>query len=81
MSFVAHLHVEPSAYRRFNRRTLVGIQKRVAKQGNRSTLVRFILAKGDKDKIAGWKQDLVRVLQVFNVRNVRSVSSLGHSGT
>jgi hypothetical protein len=27
-------------------------------------------SKDDKDKIAAWKQDLVRVLQVFNVRSV-----------
>jgi hypothetical protein len=37
--------------------------------------LRFILAKDDKDKIAGWKQDLVRILQVFNVRSIGSRNS------
>ena len=36
-------------------------------------MFRFILAKGDKEKIAAWKQDLVRILHVFNVRSVLPV--------
>jgi hypothetical protein len=46
---------------------MVKMQRRVDKQGKRSVVVRFILAKGDKDKIAAWNQDLVRILHVFNV--------------
>jgi tetratricopeptide (TPR) repeat protein len=53
-----------------NRRTLAGIQRKVVKQGRRNALSRFILAKSDKDKIAAWKQDLIRVLHVFNVRSL-----------
>jgi hypothetical protein len=47
---------------------VAGIQKKVIKRGKRSAVYRFILAKGDKEKIASWKQDLVRVLHDFNVR-------------
>ena len=49
------------------RRTLTEIQRKVVKQGKRNAASRFIHAKGDKNKIAAWKQDLVRVLNVFNV--------------
>jgi hypothetical protein len=43
------------------------------KQGKRNVAIRFILAKGDKERIAAWKQDLVRVLHVFNVRSIGPV--------
>ena len=58
----------------FNRRTVAGIQRKVVKQGKRNVAIRFFLAKGDKDKIAAWRQDLVRVLHVFNVRSIDSIS-------
>jgi hypothetical protein len=51
-----------------DRRSVVEMQRNVDKQGKRNAFVRFILAKGDKDKIAAWNQDLVRILHVFNVR-------------
>jgi hypothetical protein len=54
------------------------MQKKVVKRGKRNGVTRFILAKDDKDKIAAWKQDLVRILQVFNVR---SIGSPGNSRT
>jgi hypothetical protein len=50
------------------------MQRRVDKQGKRNIVVRFILAKGDKDKIAVWNQDLVRILHVFNVGSIGSVA-------
>jgi hypothetical protein len=46
------------------------MQRKVAKQAKRNPFSRFILAKSNKDKIAVWRQDLVRVLQVFNVRPI-----------
>jgi hypothetical protein len=46
------------------------MQRKVVKRGKRNGVLRFILAKDDKDKIADWKQDLVRILQVFNVRSL-----------
>jgi hypothetical protein len=62
-------------YRCVNRRTLAGIQRKVVKQGKRNAVSRLIRSKVDKDKIAGWKQDLLRVLQVFNVCSTDSVGS------
>jgi hypothetical protein len=52
------------------------IQEKVVKQGKRNALHRFVLSKTDKDKIAAWKQDFMRVLHVFNVR---SMGFVGHS--
>jgi hypothetical protein len=49
------------------------IERKVVKRGKRSALSRFVLAKGDKDKIAAWNRDLDRVLHIFNVRLVRFV--------
>ena len=49
------------------------IRRKVVKQGKRNAAYRFILARGNKDKIAAWKQDLVRVLHIFNVGSAISV--------
>jgi hypothetical protein len=49
------------------------IQGMVIKQGKRNALYRFVPFKTDKDKIAAWKQDFMRILHVFNVRTIRSV--------
>ena len=49
-------------------RSVAEMQRNVNKRGKRSVILRFILTKGDKDRIAGWNQDLLRVLHVFNVR-------------
>ena len=54
----------------FDFRTLVKIQGKVAKQGKRNTLHRFVLSKSDQGKIAAWNRDLTRLLEVFNVRSV-----------
>jgi hypothetical protein len=69
-------HSERSTYRRLDRRTVTKIQGKVVKQGKRNALYRFVLSKTDKDKVAAWKQDFIRVLHVFNVR---SISFVGHS--
>jgi hypothetical protein len=55
---------------------MVKIQGKVVKQGKRNALHRFVLSNTDKDKIAGWKQDFMRVLHVFNVR---AISFFWHS--
>ena len=55
------------------RRSVVEMQRNVNKQVKQNAVARFFLAKGDKDKIAGWNQDLVRILHVFNVRSLGSV--------
>jgi hypothetical protein len=55
---------------------MVKIQGKVVKQGKRNVFYRFVLSKTDKDKIAAWKQDFMRILQVFNVG---AIGSVGHS--
>ena len=59
-------------------RTLGEIQRKVVKQGKRNVASRLFHAKGDKDEIVAWKQDLLRVLNIFNVRLIASV---GHPRT
>jgi hypothetical protein len=54
---------------------MVEIQRNVKKQGKRNGFMRFVLAKGDKDKIAAWNQELVRLLHVFNVSSVGPVGN------
>jgi hypothetical protein len=64
-----------STYRYLNRRALVEMQKKVVKRGKRNRVFRFVLSKDDKDKIADWKQDLARILQIFNVRLIDSAGN------
>ena len=52
------------------------MQRKVVKHGKRNAISRSIFAKGDKDKIAAWKQDLDRILYVFDVRSIGSVERL-----
>ena len=42
----------------------------VFKQGKRNVISRYLHAKNDKEKIAGWKLDLVNILHIFNVRSI-----------
>lgn len=46
--------------------TVTAIQAKVVKQEKRSPVSKVFHAKDDKDTIAAWKQDLNRVLHVFN---------------
>ena len=46
------------------------IQKEVAKLGKRNAASQAFHVKNDKDKIATWRQDLYRILHVFNVRSL-----------
>ena len=54
-------------------RTVAAIREKVIQQGKRNTASRLLLAKDDKAKIAAWRLDLMRILQVFNVSSVSSV--------
>jgi hypothetical protein len=56
-------------------RSVTEMQKKVDKHSKRSALFRFILAKGDKDKIVAWNQELVRILHVFNVGSIGYVGN------
>jgi hypothetical protein len=46
---------------------VIGIQKKIVKQGKRNAVSRAFYAKNDKDTIAAWRRDLDRILHVFNV--------------
>jgi len=43
------------------------IQRRIVEKRERGLLSRLAHAKNDKETIAAWKMDLIRILQVFNV--------------
>ena len=57
------------------RRSVVEMQRSVDKRGKRNVVLRFMLSKVDKDKIAAWNQDLTRLLHIFNVRSIGSVGN------
>ena len=69
MSFIRNVNPERFAYDGLSRRTVAAIQKQTVKKGKRDIFSRFI-RKDDKDVIAGWKQDFIRILQIFHVRSV-----------
>jgi len=46
------------------------IKTKVTEQEKRNVISRHFHARNDKDKIAAWKLDLNRILQVFNVRSM-----------
>ena len=52
---------------------MAAIQRNTIKQSKRNAVSRLIHAKNDKERIAGWRSDLNRILQVFSVRSVVSV--------
>jgi len=56
-----------------DRRTVAEIQGRIVGKRERGLLSRLAHAKNDKETIADWKLDLIRILQVFNVRSAGPV--------
>ena len=64
------------AYSRFsahqvpNRRTTASIQNEILVKRQRNAVSKVFHSKVDKDKITGWKGELNRILQIFNVRSV-----------
>ena len=46
---------------------MAAIQKRIIKQSKRNAVSRHLHAKNDKEKIAVWRFDLVRILHIFSV--------------
>ena len=52
---------------------MAAIQRNTITQSKRNAVSRLIHAKDDKERIAGWRSDLNRILHVFNVRSVVSV--------
>ena len=55
-----------------NRRTVAEIQANINEKRERNLLSRLVNAKNDKEVMAGWRSDLNRILQVFNVRSAGS---------
>ena len=54
-----------------NLRTLAAIRKEaVGKKGKRNMRSRLFHSKDSEGAIAGWKQDLFGILQIFHVRSV-----------
>ena len=53
-----------------HRRTVAEIEKDVRKQSQRNSASRLIHAKSDKKKMVAWRRELIRILQIFNVRSV-----------
>lgn len=49
------------------------IRGKVVEKGERNWASRLVNAKSDKDAITAWRQELVGILHVFNVRSVGSV--------
>lgn len=75
MSQATSSHAERLTHERWNCRIVIGIQKKV-KQGKRNVASLFLRVKGGKDRVAAWRRDLVKVLQVFNVRIICSITHL-----
>ena len=55
-----------------NPRTVADIQRRVDEKNDRDVFSRVLHAQSDKNAISAWKEDLNRLLQIFNVRSVSS---------
>ena len=66
------MNAECFTYEDLNLRTLAAIRKEaVGKKGKRNTRSRLFHGKDSEDGvIAGWKQDLAGILQIFHVRSV-----------
>ena len=69
MSLTGNIHTERHTYRSLDRRTVAKIRGNVIERGNRNAISRVFHSKADKDAIAAWRQDLIRILQIFNVRS------------
>ena len=46
---------------------MANIQASIGEKNKRNMFSRALHAQSDKDAIAAWKQDFLRILQIFNV--------------
>ena len=69
MSCTSNIHAERFTEQSLIRRTVAEIQGKVIERGKRNAVSRAFHSKTDKDAIAAWRQDLTRILQIFNVRS------------
>ena len=71
MSLIRNTNAKRFTYESPNLRTLAVIRKEaVGKKGERNVRSRLFRSKDNEGSIAGWRQDLVRILQIFQVRSV-----------
>jgi hypothetical protein len=70
------MNAEHFTYQSINCRTLAAIRKKTDERVKRSLASKLIHRKGEKEAIAGWNRDLVRILHIFNVRSVDPVRRL-----
>ena len=61
-----------------DRRTVAEIQRKIIEKRERNPLSQLVHAKNDKEIIAAWRLDLIRILQVFNVRSAGSVLTIAN---
>ena len=73
MSSTSDRHRAHPAHRALDRRTVAAVQEKIIEKRGRGVFSRLANAKNDKEMIAAWKLDLIRILQVFNVRSSGSV--------
>ena len=68
------MNTECFTHEGLNLRTLAAIRKEaVGKKGKRNTRSRLFHGKDSVGVVAGWKQDLAGILQIFHVRSVSLV--------
>lgn len=66
---------DPPIYYAPGCRTVAGIHKEVIKKSGRNGLSRLLHAKSGEGAISGWKEELNKILAVFNVRSLCYVRS------
>jgi len=73
VSLIGNTYCIRFAHRALDRRTVVEIQRKFVEKKGQNLLSRLVRAKHDKETIAAWNLDLIRILQIFNVRSAGSV--------
>ncbi|KAF9789821.1 hypothetical protein BJ322DRAFT_559824 [Thelephora terrestris] len=56
--------------------TVAAIQKNAVKKGKRNMASRLIHKKSEKEAISGWKQDLLRILQIFDTELLMDIHAI-----
>lgn len=69
MSYTSNGHIQHLVHGAFLR-AVEEIERKVMKEGKRNVVVRHLHAKYNKEKITAWRLDLVKILNIFNVRSV-----------
>ena len=70
VSLIRNASVECFTYVDPNCKIMKAIWKKVVRMGEQNLVYRLSQAKDDKEAIAGWKRDLDKILQIFDVRPV-----------